>query len=607
MPGAGRGHLGEPVEGHVAGLVDQHQQRRREPAAAHLPLVGLRLEVRQQPGEDRGEPLVVVVGHQQVQGVGLGCRPGRCPSASRGRPTRPGRRRSRSVAATTFGSSHGVTHRVRGRRTPTALHLRVGLVPDRRRDAGSPPSAALVGVGVVDTRRSRISPGGQRRPRRAGHRHVEHPLGDVAHRPVRRSSAAAPSSPVNSILPCVVQKSMPPSTPACGCPRRQRLAGLLRPGRGVRVAQRRPAGQLVGAIVTCRVDRCARRNPPGSNTRTSPSSRRRAMVVSIRSRLTDSRIAGPTQSNTPGSAHSAVLPERVGPTIATDVTSPGRPWRTSPGRPRPQPGPARSWGSGAHRWLSVATSQRPHVPSTNRPGTGRRTSSGRSSRRVANRAWASTPRRRRRDASTAPATAPGRPRPATPPATAATTPSPPSRRRRPGSATGRPTCPAHAAAGSPGRSDESGDAPYPVGEPARRRPARSAALTAPRRPTPAAPTPAAAANANRTRPSIGLRPAEAGGWLSLIAAHTAPGGTRFRSRFPSGPGMDRPFRSRSAASSQLKDLVDVFSGMANRRSDRGRVGRRRSGQLALLRCEAGTKPGTQSRIVARIDRCEEPQ
>ena len=118
------------------------------------------------------------------------------------------------------------------------------------------------------------------------------------------------------------------------------------------------------------------------------------MVVSIKSRLTLSRIAGPCQSSTPGMAHSAVLPERVGPTIATDVTSPGRPWRISPvayAHQRRHP----RLRFGAHRRFSVATSHRPHVPNTNRPGVGERTSSGRISRRVAKRAWASTPSRRR--------------------------------------------------------------------------------------------------------------------------------------------------------------------------------------------------------------------
>ena len=118
------------------------------------------------------------------------------------------------------------------------------------------------------------------------------------------------------------------------------------------------------------------------------------MVVSIRSRLTDSKIAGPTHSNTAGMAHSAVLPERVGPTIATDVTSPERPGRRRPVTHAHTPAQPLS-GTGSQRCDSVATSLRPHEPSTSRPGTGRRTSSGRSSRRRAKRACASTPRRRR--------------------------------------------------------------------------------------------------------------------------------------------------------------------------------------------------------------------
>ena len=62
--------------------------------------------------------------------------------------------------------------------------------------------------------------------------------------------------------------------------------------------------------------------PAGSNTRTSPSWRRRRTVASSRSRFTDSSTAGPSQSRTPGIAHSAVLPDRDGPTIATDEMSP---------------------------------------------------------------------------------------------------------------------------------------------------------------------------------------------------------------------------------------------------------------------------------------------
>ena len=99
------------------------------------------------------------------------------------------------------------------------------------------------------------------------------------------------------------------------------------------------------------------------------------MVVSIRSRLTDSKIAGPTHSKTAGMAHSAVLPERVGPTIATDVTSPERPGRRRPVTHAHTPAQPLS-GTGSQRCDSVATSRRPHEPSTSRPGTGRRTSSG---------------------------------------------------------------------------------------------------------------------------------------------------------------------------------------------------------------------------------------
>ena len=90
------------------------------------------------------------------------------------------------------------------------------------------------------------------------------------------------------------------------------------------------------------------------------------MVVSIKSRLTLSRIAGPCQSSTPGMAHSAVLPERVGPTIATDVTAPGRPWRISPvayAHQRRHP----RLRVGAHRRFLVATSTGPTSPTRTGP------------------------------------------------------------------------------------------------------------------------------------------------------------------------------------------------------------------------------------------------
>ena len=445
----------------------------------HLPLVGLRFEVRQQPGEDRGEPLVVVVGHQQVQRVGpVAVGP---VSISQSRSTHsPGS----SAVEVGGGDDVRVEPRV-AHRHGGGVHRRLsasGRACSRSPPgAGSPPRRPLVRVSARRGPRVEDLGGRARRHPDVGHRHVEHPLGDLAHRPLRLERRRRPSSPVNSNLPWVGPERHAALHPGLGCPRGQRLPGLL--GAGWRCA--RCAAVTSGPAPTARRDggfSLRRRNPPGSNTRTSPRPRRRAMVVSIRSRLTDSKIAGPTQSNTAGMAHSAVLPERVGPTMATDVTSPGRPWRRRRSARAINPAHPAS-GFGAHRWLSVATSHRPHVPRTNRPGTGRRTSSGRSSRRVAKRAWASTPRRRRWGRIT-PHSRPRRPAPHHHGGAAR---SPPNRRRA-GQRRRRPIAPATPPPDRPGspRSDGTPSPRRPNRLEAQRRPWRRRARP---RPTPPRPPP----------------------------------------------------------------------------------------------------------------------
>ena len=69
--GAGGGDLGEPGERHVAGLVDDHQQRPAEPDAGDVALVGLILEVAEQAAEHRREALLVVERRDEVQRVRL--------------------------------------------------------------------------------------------------------------------------------------------------------------------------------------------------------------------------------------------------------------------------------------------------------------------------------------------------------------------------------------------------------------------------------------------------------------------------------------------------------------------------------------------------------
>ena len=85
--------------------------------------------------------------------------------------------------------------------------------------------------------------------------------------------------------------------------------------------------------------------PVGSNTRTSPRSRRRPIVASTRSSLTEDRIAGPSCSRMPEMTL-AVLPHRVGPMTATPERSPRwarRPSRSGgSGRPPPS-GPGSRW------------------------------------------------------------------------------------------------------------------------------------------------------------------------------------------------------------------------------------------------------------------------
>ena len=117
----------------------------------------------------------------------------------------------------------------------------------------------------------------------------------------------------------------------------------------MRSGDQRPTSSAV--TVMCELD--VAKNPPGSNTRTSPSVRRCPMVMSIRSRLTDNTIAGASHCNSPGIAHCDVLPHRVGPVIAIDVTSPCWPRSSSPvARARHRFSPR---GSGpAHRRFSVA-------------------------------------------------------------------------------------------------------------------------------------------------------------------------------------------------------------------------------------------------------------
>ncbi len=173
------------------------------------------------------------------------------------------------------------------------------------------------------------------------------------------------------------------------------------------------------------------------------------MVVSIRSRLTDSRIAGPCPVQHAGDgalgglAGAGRADDRhrrhvTGPAVA-DLARSAR--AHSPRHPRSR--------FGAHRWLSVATSQRPHVPSTNRPGTGGGPAAG-----AARGGWR-TGRGRRPRAVAGPATAP-----ATPPA-------PPTTQRRP--ARRRPSRSPPSTAPAPGQRAPAGRSPP---SPRRRRVAR---------------------------------------------------------------------------------------------------------------------------------------
>ena len=57
---------------------------------------------------------------------------------------------------------------------------------------------------------------GRLRVVRVGHRHVEHPARRRRASTAVGDNAAVPSRPVNSNLPCVDQKSIPPSTPDFG-------------------------------------------------------------------------------------------------------------------------------------------------------------------------------------------------------------------------------------------------------------------------------------------------------------------------------------------------------------------------------------------------------
>ena len=125
----------------------------------------------------------------------------------------------------------------------------------------------------------------------------------------------------------------------------------------------------------------SRLTPVGSNTLTSPSWRRREMVASTRSSLTEERMAGPSCSRM-AEMTLAVLPQRVGPMTATPDRSP---WRGLRRRP-PLADRAR---------FSVATSLPATRPTISRPGCGPATTRGAMSRGVARRARVSTPRRRR--------------------------------------------------------------------------------------------------------------------------------------------------------------------------------------------------------------------
>src|SRR6266508_6608508 len=83
-------------------------------------------------------------------------------------------------------------------------------------------------------------------------------------------NAAAPNSPVNSTLPWLVQKSMPPSTPARGVQDAIASPAFLAP---VAVWASRKGDQRAsspGATVTAGLTLRAA-SPPGSNTRTWPS------------------------------------------------------------------------------------------------------------------------------------------------------------------------------------------------------------------------------------------------------------------------------------------------------------------------------------------------
>ena len=177
------------------------------------------------------------------------------------------------------------------------------------------------------------------------------------------SSAAAPNRPVNRIFPEFAQKSPPPSMPAFGVHAANASPAFFAPV-GV-VASRsgdHRANSLRGTSTQSSDGTSGLRstNPDGSNTRTSPSWRRRLMVASSRSRFTDNNTAGPSQSSTPGMAHSAVLPERDGPTMATEEISPGRTRRRrSRALTAPTSVAASRASASATRRFWVATNHRP--------------------------------------------------------------------------------------------------------------------------------------------------------------------------------------------------------------------------------------------------------
>ena len=71
MPAHVAATSGNQASGHVAGLVNHHQQRPVETDARDVSLVGLILEITEQSTKDRRESLLIIERRHQVQRVGL--------------------------------------------------------------------------------------------------------------------------------------------------------------------------------------------------------------------------------------------------------------------------------------------------------------------------------------------------------------------------------------------------------------------------------------------------------------------------------------------------------------------------------------------------------